>query len=228
MTDNIETINGKRYKIITTPSTSKKAPKDVIPKKVNNVKTPKKIVTESLLMDDSSESVESEEENPKPKKVPKQQPTSKRLTDDTYKNTKDPSLAYLSGTEIKEKLKLYVRIMSDDIVNLPLGCRIKYVEVVDSDTFKYKPGGVVIVNEAPKYIVLASNRKSWSVQLENTIIFREKFEMVREEYETTIKKLKKELKEAHNSIARFNAEKHKEKIAAKKKPSQTKKKKDTT
>ncbi len=180
-------------------------------------KTPyksKKMPTKSLLVDSDSESTEETDND----KKPLDGKVTKRLTNDTKKKPKEPALAYLSGKEIQEKLRLYTRIGSNDVIDLPLGCRIKYIEVIDTDTFKYRAGGVIIVNGAPDYLVLASNRKSWSVQLENTIVFREKFEMVREEYESTINELKKQLKNAHNSIARFNNEKHNKK----------KKKKDDT
>lgn len=204
----MQIINSKRYKMISVPS--KKVAKDIELEKHIQNKTPyksKKLITESLLVDSDSDS-ESIEEIQSTKKLLDSTKTEK-LIDTVYKRLKDPSLTYLNGEEVKEKLKLYTRIMSKDLINLPLGCRIKYIEVVDTDTFKYKSGGVVVVNEAPKYFVLASNKKTWSVQLLKTIVFREKFEMVREEYETTIKNLKTELKKAHNSIVRFNTAKHK-------------------
>jgi hypothetical protein len=206
MSDNIQTINGKQYKMISTPSKSKKIVKDGEIGK-NTQHAQHKTITESLLVDSESESIE---EIQSTKNILDGKKT-KRIPDADYKKPKDPALTYLNGEAIKEKLRLYTRIMSKDLVILPLGCRVKYIEVIDRDTFNYKTGGVIIVNEAPKYLVLASNRKSWSVQLENTIIFREKFEMMREEYVETIKKLNIQLKKAHSSIARFNAEKQKNK-----------------
>lgn len=111
-----------------------------------------------------------------------------RLTDAT-KKPPNPAAIYASREEFEEKLKYYRRVESDKIIDLPLGTRVKYVEVLNNGTFKCKQGGVIIVNKAPTYLVLAQNRNSWSVQLSSHIIFVERFEEVRKNYEAHIKKL---------------------------------------
>ena len=105
------------------------------------------------------------------------------------KNIPDTTI-FMSPNELKEKLKLYDRIETDDIKNLKLGTRIAYIEVLPDNKFKYKSGGVVIVNSAPTYLMLANNNKSWSVQLDKHIIFREQYQS----YMNKIKELEKENK----------------------------------
>ena len=115
-----------------------------------------------------------------------------------YTNTKlaktehkqvDPASFYTDPDELKEKLKYYKRVESSKVADLPMGTRIKYIEVLQNNMFKYKPGGVIMVNKAPVYLVLAENRKSWSVQLKTHIIFVEQFDQIRKNYETLIKSL---------------------------------------
>jgi hypothetical protein len=149
-------------------------------------KKPKEKV--NLLEDDIDEKT-NKPDNPKAYKN-----TLERLADSEKRRPDDPSTIYADATEIREKLKNYNRIQSKDVINIPLGTRIKYVEVMPDGKYKYKPGGNIIVNKAPEYLVLTSNRKSWSVQLATHIIFVEHFETVRKEFETKIKTLTEELK----------------------------------
>jgi hypothetical protein len=116
-----------------------------------------------------------------------------RLTDQSKEGTPNPTSIYTNTEEIAEKLKFYKRIDTDNIKNIPLGIRIKYIEILDNKKYKYKEGGTIIVNKAPEYIMLAAKRKSWSVQLNKHIIFIEQFQLVRKEYEQKIKELQKNL-----------------------------------
>ncbi|VBB17556.1 hypothetical protein YASMINEVIRUS_18 [Yasminevirus sp. GU-2018] len=112
---------------------------------------------------------------------------------DTDRKPPDPASIYTDPDELREKLRFYKRVESKQIADLPLGTRVKYIEVLKDKKFKYKPGGVIMVNKAPLYLVLAENRKSWSVQLDRHIIFAEQFELVRKSYEDRIKKLTEEV-----------------------------------
>lgn len=149
-------------------------------------KVPKQKV--NLLEDDVDEKT-NKPDNPKAYKN-----TLERLADSEKRRPDDPSTIYADAAEIREKLKNYNRIQSKDVINIPLGTRIKYVEVMPDGKYKYKPGGNIIVNKAPEYLVLTSNRKSWSVQLATHIIFVEHFEAIRKEFEKKIKELTEELK----------------------------------
>lgn len=105
--------------------------------------------------------------------------------------------------EIKQKLSLYDRINTNDVKNLQLGTRISYIEVLDNGTYKYKLGGVIIANNAPQYLVLTNNGKSWSVQLDKHIIFKEQYHAVIKEYTDKIKKLEKIIKQREDTIRKL-------------------------
>lgn len=127
---------------------------------------------------------------------------STRLNYDDAK-PEDPATIFEDADDIKKKLRFYKQVDEDLVVKLPLGTNIKYVEVLDDGSYKYKPGGSIIVNEAPEYLVLAGNRKTWSVQLANHVVFVEQFDLVRKNYETKIKKLRSQiemLKQVNNKL----------------------------
>jgi len=131
---------------------------------------------------------------------------------DTKRKASNPSAMYTDPEDVKEKLRFYKRIDSDKVIDLSLGTRVKYVEVLEDGTFKYKPGGVIMVNKAPVYLVLVENRKSWSVQLDKHVIFVEHFEMVRKHYELRIKKLNDRI----DQIEKVNTNLHHENARLKK------------
>jgi hypothetical protein len=116
------------------------------------------------------------------------------------RNDKIPDTTiYTSAEEIKEKLKLYDRIETADVKELSLGTRIAYIEVLPNNIFKYKLGGVIIVNAYPKYLILTNNNKSWSVQLNRHIIFKEQYNAIIKEYTNRIKELEKTIKNLEKS-----------------------------
>ena len=116
----------------------------------------------------------------------------------TEKNVPTASM-YMNIDEIKEKLKLYDRINSVDVKDLIAGTRITYIEVLNDGKFKFKTGGVIIVNSYPKYLVLINNNKSWSVQLDRHIIFKERYHEVIKNYTNKIKELEKKIKNLETS-----------------------------
>lgn len=169
----------------------------------------------SLLVDDSEQDDNSEESQKYDEGEEKQKDASAsrtkkqkyktkksiRLTDDNKKPT-NPASFYVSANDLKEELKYYDRVPTNELKSLAVGTRVKYVEVIETLTedgdiirnFKLKPGGVIIVNGG-EYLVLASgNRKTWSVQLSRHIIFLERFERVRDEYEKRIKEYEYDIK----------------------------------
>ena len=99
-------------------------------------------------------------------------------------------------------MKYYDHVPVDKLEDLALGTRIKYVEVIETmmpdgnitKSFKLKPGGVIIVNGGEYLVLAGGNRKTWSVQLSRHIIFLERFEQVRAEYEKRIKEYEKNKK----------------------------------
>lgn len=111
--------------------------------------------------------------NPDKRKIPRSS-RRKNLADDGYVRPKVTASDTLTGEQIKERLKNYERVYEDDIPDLKVEEKIAYFEVLDDGKFKYKPGGYVLVNGSPDYLVLTTSKGSWSVQLENHIIFRAK------------------------------------------------------
>jgi hypothetical protein len=96
----------------------------------------------------------------------------KNLGDDGYVRSTVTATEMLTGEQIKERIKNYERVLEDDLRGLKTEDKIAYFEVLDDGKFKYKPGGYLLVNGAPKYMVLTSSKGSWSVQLDNHIIFK--------------------------------------------------------
>lgn len=122
-----------------------------------------------------------------------------RLNDSTNK-VYDPSIVIFTEDDVKEKLKFYDRIPFNDVKDLPLGVRIAYIEVLDNGTYKYKLGGTVIKNYWPLYVTISGGwNKSWCVQLDNHIIFREKYGHMEREYEKKIKVLNDVIKKRTES-----------------------------
>lgn len=157
------------------------------------------------------------------KSRPVKQPDVNLLDDNEYDNNYDQNKTVrLSSTkykppatvtgdraeDIKEKLKFYKRVDSDKVRFLPIGTKIKYVEVLDDGKFKFKTGGSITVNKAPVYLVLIANRKTWSVQLDKHIIFEEEFDMIRKDYEDQIEKLNNHILKLQNTIINLNDELH--------------------
>jgi hypothetical protein len=172
--------------------------------------------TDDIETENDSENIDSEssqEIKPKRKKMAKtnsNKTTKLSFQDKGYKDYQEknkgnpnPASVFVNPEDIKKKLEFYKRVQTEDLANIPLGMRIKYVEILDNGTYKYKPGGVVIVNKAPDYLVLTGNRKSWSVQLANHIIFVEEYDLVRKNYEQKIKNLNNQiekLKQSNNKL----------------------------
>ncbi len=105
--------------------------------------------------------------------------------------------------ELKEKMQNYKRVNDADVKNLKPDTKIRYIEVFE-DGFKYKPGGYLIVNKYPEYLILTSGNRNWSVQLKDHIIFIEiSVDELKKEYDhiiatknDEIKRLKKTIKDA--------------------------------
>lgn len=123
---------------------------------------------------------------------------------DTPQREQNPTAKLLNADEVKQKLKNFTLVTQNKIKDLDVGTFIRYVEVLEDGTYKYKPGGAIKVNKAPEYLVLISNNKSWSVQLSKHVVFVERFEDVRKDLEHENKKLKKQIE----TLKKSNLELH--------------------
>jgi len=155
----------------------------------------------SLLVDDNETDGNDSESDPKKKNIYNSKKKSIRLSKANEQPVNFASL-YLNANDIKEELKYYDHVPVDKLEDLAIGTRIKYVEVIETmmpdgnitKSFKLKPGGVIIVNGGEYLVLAGGNRKTWSVQLSRHIIFLERFEQVRAEYEKRIKEYEKNKK----------------------------------
>lgn len=125
-----------------------------------------------------------------------------RLTDDNYKRPKLTVSDILSPEEIKKILRNYEQV--SNISSLVQGDIVKYFEILDNGKYKYKPGGRVIINKDPDYIVLSNGKKSWSVQLDKHIIFREiDIDKIILMYEDIVKQKNKRIEELLFLLRRY-------------------------
>lgn len=145
--------------------------------------------------------------NDKPKKT---YPKTEKLSEDNYVRPKETVSELLSADEIKLRLVNYEKVESDNIKKLTPTARIQYFEVIKDDDqvkFKYKPGGIIISNGYPKYLALSNGKKSWSVQLENHIIFKEKdYDQLKKEYDKKLHEKDKQIEHLTYLVSKYKKE----------------------
>jgi hypothetical protein len=78
----------------------------------------------------------------------------------------------LSTHDIKEKLKDYIKI--DDINKVSIGTHIRYfVQDKKTNTKLFRLGGALLtIDSNGKYIMLSNGSLKWSVQLNNSILYK--------------------------------------------------------
>jgi hypothetical protein len=71
--------------------------------------------------------------------------------------------------EINTRLKGFVQIHEDNYKDIDIGIWVRYI----SEEGKYRTGGILVCNKAPKFFVLKNpkNDITWSVNLTKNIIF---------------------------------------------------------
>lgn len=114
-------------------------------------------------------------------------------------------------SDIESQLKNYEKLDSVSVKELANGDRVRYFEVMGNSNFKYKPGGYVLINGAPEYLVLTNGKKNWSVQLATHVIFKaldyDKMEEAHNkalaDKDALIDKLRKMILKKDNSIKRL-------------------------
>ena len=96
-----------------------------------------------------------------------------RITDEknTFERPKVTQQDIISSdmTLFSEKLKNFVEIHPDNFEDIDVGIWIKYI----SKEGKYRSGGVLKFNKAPKFFILKNpyTNLSWSVNLQENTIF---------------------------------------------------------
>ena len=94
-----------------------------------------------------------------------------KIDESKFKKTK-PSKNDLISNNIElllKKLQNCVEIHPENFEDLDKGIWIKYI----TNENKYRSGGIIIVNNAPEYLVIKNpyNYRTWSVNLKNNTIF---------------------------------------------------------
>lgn len=94
----------------------------------------------------------------------------RRLGNDNYNRPRKTIQDKLTPDEIKEKLKDYKEVRH--IKDLNIGDHLRYFTIVDNSR-KFRLGGELKkIDDSKKYLVLSNGLATWSVQLENSIIYR--------------------------------------------------------
>lgn len=145
------------------------------------------------------------------KKTTTQKPKVQRLGDEvdeeTYQRPEKTATDLLSPEEIKKRIANYEQVTGPAVGEIVPGARVQYFEVMDSNTYRYKPGGVVIVNKYPDYMVLSNGRRNWSVQLVNHIIYKEiDVTVLKSNYDTIIAEKDRQIEQLKHLIAKKNKE----------------------
>lgn len=134
----------------------------------------------------------------------------KRLSrDTTYTKKKKSYQETLSPAEIKKKLEEYKQV--EDITKLEIGVHLRYFTINKKTGEKqFRLGGFLSkMDPQYRYIILQNGTLSWSVQLENTVLFQKMtFSKLKEEivqkvarkFEKKIQKLEEENKNLKSAL----------------------------
>jgi hypothetical protein len=177
-------------------------------KSVNLLEASDKSETSNTDDDESTTDNESEKKS----KHKKNKIIITRLGDDNYVRPKFTATDLLTREEIELRLKNFEKVEPEDVEKITPGTRIQYFDISDDKDFRYRPGGSVITNKYPLYIVLANGRKSWSVQLKTNILYKEKdiskieaaFEEKLKEKQQTIDQLLHHIEKLKREIVNIN------------------------
>lgn len=119
--------------------------------------------------------------------------TKKRISQDEYQRPIQTYTEKLTRNDIKNKLEDYIKI--DNIKDLKVGQHIRYFIKSDDETLKFRSGGTIIkIDKMYKYIVLTNSKLTWSVQVQNSVLFRK----------LTVQELKDEFKKKLDDITSEN------------------------
>jgi hypothetical protein len=93
--------------------------------------------------------------------------TSNKPTGESYQST-------LTDEEIAKKLEDYVRVKKDDVSKIPLGTHVRYFTINPQNGGKqFRLGGTLTkFGENGQYFVCSNGTYSWSVQINNSIIYK--------------------------------------------------------
>lgn len=121
---------------------------------------------------------------------------------DNYKRPDKTFQDTLENEDIKNLLKNYSVVKN--IFLIDLNTHIRYFSKKNNKTLFRMGGNLLKVNEEKGYIVLTNGKINWSVQVKNTIFFKEiSIDELRNEYENKIKKYKNKIKNLELSLQKI-------------------------
>jgi len=136
-----------------------------------------------------------------------------KLSEDNYVKPTVTASELLDPDEIQRRLRNYEAVEKTSVGSIVPASRIQYFELLPDGKYRYKPGGSVVYNGYPAYLVLTNGKRNWSVQLENHLIYREiDIEKVRRDFEEVLAEKDKKIEHLKSLI-----EKQKKTIAGLKK-----------
>jgi hypothetical protein len=109
------------------------------------------------------------------RKQPSQKLDLPKLKPENKKSSLKPASMFMSIQDLKKKTENLIQIPNKQIIDLKLGSRLVYFEVMDNNgkmQFKYKSGGNLINNGYPDYLYVTNGKNNWSIQLKNHVIFK--------------------------------------------------------
>jgi hypothetical protein len=148
-----------------------------------------------------------QEKKPKVSKASKVSRLGDQSDTDSYQKPEKTATDLLSPDEIKKRISNYEQVHGEALAEIVPNTRVQYFEVLEDKSFKYKPGGIVIVNKYPDYMVLSNGRRNWSVQLINHIIFKEiDIDSLKSNYDTIIAEKDRQIEQLKHLIIKKKKE----------------------
>lgn len=92
-----------------------------------------------------------------------------RLSKDNYKRPSKTKTEELSKEDIEKLLQNYEK---KDIQNIPLNSHVRYFKVENGKKLFRYGGFLVNNNDMDKYVILSNGKKTWTVQVKETIFFK--------------------------------------------------------
>jgi hypothetical protein len=91
-----------------------------------------------------------------------------KLENDDYER---PILTFGEKLTDKEKVELLIDYNEKNITDIVKGTHVRYFKK-EKDGLKFRLGGLLINTDGlPKYVVLSNGKKTWCVQIKNTIFY---------------------------------------------------------
>jgi len=141
--------------------------------------------------------------NPKTKIIKKDKPNNIN----NHEPPKNIPLDFLDKNEIKQRLYNYEPIDASQLSDLKPPLRLQYFDIDPDGTYKYRPGGILTLNKYPDYFIITNGKRSWSVQLDRSVFFKEvNIESLRNSYEEIIKTKDRQLDHYRNYVIQLKQE----------------------